>query len=49
MLVGLQLFDSHNTNLLEVKVGDYSQPSHKECILEDGERIIGFKSRKEYE
>ncbi len=45
-LVGLQMFDSDNTILLEA-VGDYYDDySHKEWILEDGERIIGFKSRK---
>ena len=45
-MCGLRLFDKDNTMLLEALGSTYNQYSQKEWVLQDGERIIGFKSRK---
>ncbi len=45
-LVGLRLFDKDNTMLLEALGYNFNDQCQKEWVLQDGERIIGFKSRK---
>ena len=45
-LAGLRLFDKDNTMLLEALGNGFNAHSQKEWVLQDGERIIGFKSRK---
>jgi hypothetical protein len=50
LVCGFQLFDKENINLLTTpesyNLG--SQKKYKEWILEEDERVIGFKSRKRW-
>ncbi len=46
LLAGLRIFDKDNTMLLEALGYNYDNHSQKEWVLEDGERIIGFKYRQ---
>ena len=48
-LWGFQLFDKNNKKSLETASKYFKNCSNKECILQDDERIIGFKSRKKSE
>jgi hypothetical protein len=43
-LYGIQLFDKDEIKLLETS-DDFSGYKSKETVLDEGERIIGFKSR----
>ncbi len=46
LLRGFEFFDKDNTKFLETDPRFFQGENHKEWILEDDERIIGFKSRK---
>ncbi len=45
-LYGIQLFDKDGVKLLETGFKTGLKKTRKEYLLEDGERIVGTKSRK---
>ncbi len=45
-LLGIQLFDKDGVKLLETGYKTGLKKTKKEYILEDGDRIVGTKSRK---